>query len=70
VIVTLSIVRDGWRNLHHATTGLMDQRARTYDDLAPHPLTREVDEVRRGRDAGTRPAGHPPVVDGLLSQYG
>jgi cation diffusion facilitator family transporter len=44
LLISLSIVRDGWRNLHYATTALMDQRARTYDDKQPHPLTREVDD--------------------------
>lgn len=45
LLISLSIVRDGWRNLHYASTALMDQRARTYDDEHPHPLTREVDAV-------------------------
>jgi cation diffusion facilitator family transporter len=45
LLISLSIVRDGWTNLHHATTALMDERARTYDDERPHPLTRQVDEV-------------------------
>ena len=45
LLISASIVRDGWRNLHYATTALMDQRARTFDDREPHPLTRRVDEV-------------------------
>jgi divalent metal cation (Fe/Co/Zn/Cd) transporter len=45
LLISLSIVRDGWTNLRHATTALMDQRARTYDDEQPHPLTRQVDEA-------------------------
>jgi divalent metal cation (Fe/Co/Zn/Cd) transporter len=45
LLISLSIVRDGWTNLQHATSALMDERARTYDDEHPHPLTREVDEV-------------------------
>ena len=45
LLISLSIVRDGWTNLHYATTALMDERARTYDDDHPHPLTRRVDEV-------------------------
>lgn len=45
LLISLSIVRDGWTNLRHAATALMDQRARTYDDKRPHRLTREVDEV-------------------------
>ncbi|GAB3026464.1 cobalt transporter [Nocardioides flavus (ex Wang et al. 2016)] len=45
LLISLSIVHDGWTNLRHATTALMDERARTYDDEHPHPLTRRVDEV-------------------------
>jgi divalent metal cation (Fe/Co/Zn/Cd) transporter len=45
LLISLSIVRDGWTNLHYATTALMDERARTYDDEHPHPLTRRIDEV-------------------------
>ena len=45
LLISLSIVRDGWRSLHYATTALMDRRARTYDDQHPHPLTREVDDA-------------------------
>jgi cation diffusion facilitator family transporter len=45
LLISLSIVRDGWTNLRHATNALMDERARTYDDERPHPLTRQVDEV-------------------------
>ncbi len=48
LLISLSIVRDGWTNLRYATTALMDQRARTYDDAEPHPLTRRVDEVLAG----------------------
>lgn len=48
LLISLSIVRDGWSNLHHATAALMDQRARTYDDRHQHPLTREVDRALRG----------------------
>ena len=48
LLISLSIVRDGWTNLHYATTALMDERARTYDDAHPHPLTRRVDEVLAG----------------------
>lgn len=47
LLISASIVRDGWRNLRFATGALADQRARTFDDRAPHPLTWEVDEVLR-----------------------
>ena len=45
LLISASIVRDGWRNLRSASDALMDQRARTYDDQQPHPLTTEVDET-------------------------
>lgn len=48
LLISLSIVRDGWTNLRHATTALMDQRARTYDDSEPHPLVDQVDEALAG----------------------
>lgn len=50
LLISLSIVRDGWTNLHYATTALMDQRARTFDDREPHPLTGRVDEVLESLD--------------------
>ncbi len=48
LLISMSIVRDGWTNLHYATTALMDQRARTYDDAEPHPLIGQVDEALTG----------------------
>ena len=48
LLISMSIVHDGWRNLRHASSALMDERARTFDDKHPHPLTREVDEVLQG----------------------
>jgi cation diffusion facilitator family transporter len=47
LLICVSIVRDGWRNLRGAADALMDQRARTVDDDGPHPLTREVDATLR-----------------------
>ena len=47
LLIALSIVHDGWRNLRYAAGALRDQRARTFDDKQPHPLTREVDERLR-----------------------
>jgi cation diffusion facilitator family transporter len=40
-----SILRDGWKNLRFASGALNDQRAPTFDDKEPHPLTWEVDDV-------------------------
>ena len=48
LLISLSIVRDGWKNLRSSSDALMDQRARTFDDGRPHPVTIEVDEVLRG----------------------
>ncbi len=47
LLIAASILRDGARNLRFATSGLMDERARTYDDKQPHPLTQRVDERLR-----------------------
>jgi cation diffusion facilitator family transporter len=58
LLISLSIVHDGWTNLRHATTALMDERARTYDDQRAHPLTRQVDEALAGL----------PWVDGSRSR--
>lgn len=45
LLIAGSIVHDGWRNLRAASSGLMDRRARSFDDRRPHPLTLAVDEV-------------------------
>jgi len=45
LLVSLSILRDGFKNLRGSIGGLTDAEARTYDDAEPHPLTREI-EVR------------------------
>ena len=50
LLISASIVRDGWQNLRGASDALMDQRARTFDDKHPHPLTLEVDQVLRRLD--------------------
>lgn len=73
LLISASIVRDGWRNLHYAAGALMDQRARTYDDSAPHPLTGEVDDVLRSlpwvRDSRSRvrDQGHVFHVESFVS---
>ncbi|WP_347041983.1 cation transporter [Brachybacterium nesterenkovii] len=62
-IVSISIVKDGLRNLSSALAGLTDTEARTVDDSEPHPLTLEdeqlamkepwvVDTAARVRDLG------------------
>lgn len=40
--ISVSILRDGWRQLTAAAAELMDAEARTYDDAEVHPLVHEV----------------------------
>jgi divalent metal cation (Fe/Co/Zn/Cd) transporter len=44
LIISTSILHDGVRNTHAAFSGLMDKRARTFDDDEPHPLGKRLDE--------------------------
>ncbi len=50
LFISVSILRDGVRNLRVASGALMDERAQTYDGEDPHPLQRRVEEVVLGRD--------------------
>lgn len=43
LLVSLSILRDGVKNLRGSIGGLTDAEARTYDEAEPHPLTRQVE---------------------------
>ena len=43
LLVSVSILRDGVKNLRSSIGGLTDAEARTYDDAEPHPLTREIE---------------------------
>lgn len=45
LLVSVSILRDGVKNLRSSIGGLTDAEARTYDDSAPHPLTHEVEDA-------------------------
>jgi len=58
LFISLGIVWDGFRNTRAAVFDLMDQRAKTYDDKAPHPLAAEILQLARSRpwveDAGVR----------------
>jgi len=47
ILIAVSILRDGFKNMNGAITDLMDTRARTFDEDEPHPLIREVDSVLR-----------------------
>lgn len=44
LLVSVSILRDGVKNLRGSIGGLTDAEARTYDDSVPHPLTRRIEE--------------------------
>ncbi|MFC7456464.1 cation transporter [Brachybacterium sp. GCM10030267] len=64
LIVSVSILRDGLKNLRSSIGGLTDTEARTYDDSEPHPLTLEIEQhadaapwVREAR-ARVRDEGH------------
>ncbi|NQX13768.1 cation transporter [Microbacteriaceae bacterium VKM Ac-2855] len=50
ILIAASITWDGIRNIRSAVSGLIDTRARTYDDSDPHPLTGQIDEFLRGQD--------------------
>lgn len=43
LVISISILRDGLKNLRGAVAALTDARAMTYDDSEPHPLTAEID---------------------------
>lgn len=47
LFISVSILRDGVRNLRVASGALMDERAQTYDGDDPHPLQRRVEEAVR-----------------------
>lgn len=44
----LSIVSDSVKNLRSTLGGLMDKRARIFDDDQPHPLIREIEDRAGG----------------------
>lgn len=47
IVVSISILHDGVKNLRASIGGLTDGRARTFDGKEPHPLTEKVEEVAR-----------------------
>ncbi|MEG9250058.1 cation diffusion facilitator family transporter [Arthrobacter sp. Soc17.1.1.1] len=44
LVISVSILRDGIKNLRGAVAGLMDARATTYDGSAPDPLFHSIDD--------------------------
>ncbi|MFJ4175113.1 cation transporter [Microbacterium sp. NPDC089696] len=49
LFISLGIIWDGVKNTKTAVIDLMDQRARTYDSAAPHPLAGDVLSTIRSR---------------------
>lgn len=47
VVISLSILRDGWQQVSGATRDLLDGEARTFDDSEVHPLIDDVLAVTR-----------------------
>lgn len=43
LLISVSILRDGIKNLRGAVGGLIDTRAKTFDDAGPHPLGGQID---------------------------
>ncbi|WP_193510064.1 cation diffusion facilitator family transporter [Cryobacterium sp. BB736] len=75
VVATLigcSILWDGYKNLKAAITDLVDSRATTVDDSAPHPLIREVNTYLRSlpwveaAGARVRDEGHVLHVEAFV----
>lgn len=63
IVVAVSIISDGWRNLKAAVEDLTDTRAMTFDEKE-HPLTDEIEDITRAvpwvaqADARVRDQGH------------
>lgn len=72
LVVSVSILRDGWANLSGAITGLMDRRPTRFDGTDPHPLVHEIDEVlahvgwATDHGARVRDEGHVFHVEAFL----
>ena len=50
LLISVDILYDGVRNLRAAVAGLMDKRARTFDDKSPHPLKDRIEDFLGGLD--------------------
>lgn len=48
LLISISILRDGIKNLRGAVGALIDTRAHTVDDSAPDPLNRRIDTYLKG----------------------
>lgn len=50
LLISVSILRDGVKNLRGAVSALIDTKARTYDGSEPHPLSDRIDTYLEGLD--------------------
>jgi divalent metal cation (Fe/Co/Zn/Cd) transporter len=50
LFISTSILHDGVRNTRAAVSGLMDKRARTFDDAEPHPLGKRLEDYLKSLD--------------------
>lgn len=72
LVVSVSIVRDGWANTRGAIAGLADARPTRYDGSEPHPLIHEIGRVLAAVDwavdhgARVRDEGHVFHVEAFL----
>lgn len=72
LVVSVSILRDGWANLRGAIQGLADARPTRFDGTDPHPLVHEIDRVLAevewadDRGARVRDEGHVFHVEAFL----
>lgn len=64
LVVSVSILRDGWYNLQGAIGGLADARPTTFDGRKPHPVLEQIDRALtdldwvRDHGARVRDEGH------------
>jgi divalent metal cation (Fe/Co/Zn/Cd) transporter len=67
VFISIGIVKDGVSNTRYAVRDLLDERARTQDDKAPHPAIELVLTAMKARpwaaEAGVRMRDQGQVVD-------
>ncbi|WP_458113074.1 cation transporter [Arthrobacter sp. R1-13] len=74
--ISASILHDGVRNTKAAVSALMDRRARTYDDTAPHPVAKRLDDYLKSLDWTTdarsriRDEGHVFHVESFVVPVG
>ena len=76
LLISVSILRDGIRNLRGAVGALIDTRAHTVDDSAPDPLNRRIDTYLKGlpwvREAASRvrDEGHVLHIESVVVPAG